>query len=145
LFFPGHDRRHNLNVVASWRLGRYMLGGRFGYSTGTPYTPVVGEIVRRSWDPTRNTWHKNQAGQNIEALGGPRNSARMPRTQRLDLNLSREFNTRGATITPYLSVVNAYNAKNVFVYFFDYSIRPPVRTAVSQFPFLPSVGVTVAF
>jgi hypothetical protein len=49
------------------------------------------------------------------------------------------------TIAPYLSVVNAYNAKNVFIYVFDYTKTPPTRQAISQFPLLPSAGVTIQF
>ena len=51
---PGHDRRHDVDVVATWRLGKYRVGGRFGFATGTPYTPIVGEIARRSYDPSRD-------------------------------------------------------------------------------------------
>ena len=43
------------------------------------------------------------------------------------------------------SVLNVYNAKNVFVYRYNYSTDRPTRRAVSQFPVLPSVGVRVAF
>ena len=50
-----------------------------------------------------------------------------------------------AALAPYLSVVNASNAKNVFFYVWDYSSKPPTRLAVSQFPFLPSAGLTVKF
>jgi hypothetical protein len=78
-------------------------------------------------------------------LGGARNSARFPPTHRLDLDVSREYLVRGATVAPYLSVVNAYNAKNVFVYLYKYSSEPPTRRAISQFPVLPSAGVRVAF
>jgi hypothetical protein len=50
-YFPGHDRRHDLNVVASWRLSKYLFGVRYGYATGTPYTDIVGQVVRRIYDP----------------------------------------------------------------------------------------------
>jgi hypothetical protein len=49
------------------------------------------------------------------------------------------------SIAPYLSLVNAYNAKNVFFYVFDYTKSPPTREAISQFPFLPSAGVSLRF
>ena len=49
------------------------------------------------------------------------------------------------SIAPYLSVVNAYNAKNVFLYVFDYTESPPTRQAISQFPLLPSAGVSIRF
>ncbi len=48
----------------------------------------------------------------------------LPTTQRLDLDVTRRYRVRGMTIAPYLSVVNAYNAKNVFLYVFDYSDEP---------------------
>lgn len=74
-----------------------------------------------------------------------RNSARYPAVHRLDLNVSREFLRRGASIAPYLSVVNAYNAQNVFVYLYQYSTDSPNRRLISQFPVLPSVGVRLVF
>ena len=142
---PGHDRRHDVDVVATWQLGKYRLGGRFGFATGTPYTPIVGEIARRSYDPSRDAWGTGISTIPIESLGGARNSARYPSTHRLDLDASREFQMRGATVAPYVSVANVYNAENVFVYLYDYSTDNPTRRAISQFPILPSVGVRVAF
>jgi hypothetical protein len=142
---PGHDRRHDVDVVATWRLNRYRFGARFGYATGTPYTPIVGEIARRAYDPSRDSWGTGNPQLWIESLGGARNSARFPATHRLDLDASREFQFRGAMVSPYVSLVNAYNAQNVFVYLYDYSTDSPTRRAISQFPVLPSVGVRVAF
>jgi carboxypeptidase-like protein/TonB-dependent receptor-like protein len=144
-WWPGHDRRHDLDVVATWRLAKYRLGARFGFATGTPYTPIVGQVARRVYDPSRDHWGTGDPRIFTESLGGPRNSARFPPTQRLDLDASREFHVRGATIAPYVSVVNAYNAKNVFIYLYEYSTDLPTRRAISQFPILPSLGVRVGF
>jgi hypothetical protein len=142
---PGHDRRHDLNVVSTWRLSKYRLGARFNFATGTPYTPIVGEIVRRAYDPSRDRWGTGDPRLFLEPLGGARNSARFPPTHRLDLDVSREYLVRGATVAPYVSVANAYNAKNVFVYLYDYSTDTPTRRAISQFPVLPTAGVRLAF
>ena len=142
---PGHDRRHDVDVVATWPLAKYRLGIRVGYATGTPYTPIVGEIARRMYDPSRDRWGTGNPDIHVEALGTARNSARFPSTHRLDLDVSREFQLRGATLTPYVTIVNAYNAKNVFIYLYDYSTDRPTRRAISQFPILPSVGARVAF
>jgi hypothetical protein len=142
---PGHDRRHDVDVVATWRLTKYRVGARFGYASGSPYTPIVGEIARRQYDPSRDSWGTGNPRIFLESLGGLRNSARFPATHRLDLDLSRQFRLRGATLAPYVSVVNAYNAKNVFVYLYEYSTDLPTRRALSQFPVLPSVGVRVEF
>jgi hypothetical protein len=144
-YFPGHDRRHDFNIVASWRLSKYLLGVRYGYATGTPYTDIVGELVRRIYDPGLNAYGTRGAGSQTEFIGGARNGARLPTTQRLDLDVTRRYQLRGMTVAPYLSIVNAYNAKNVFLYVFDYSKSPPTRQAISQFPLLPSAGVTIQF
>lgn len=144
-YFPGHDRRHNLNVVGMWRLSKYLFGVRYGYATGTPYTDIVGVIVRRIYDPGFNAYGTRGGGRDEQFVGGQRNAARLPVTQRLDMDVTRTFRLRGMTISPFLSVVNAYNAKNVFLYVFDYSKSPPTRQAISQFPLLPSAGVSIQF
>jgi hypothetical protein len=66
-------------------------------------------------------------------------------THRLDVDVSRQLIVRGATVAPYVSVANVYNAKNVFVYLYKYSTDVPTRRAISQFPVLPTAGVRVAF
>jgi hypothetical protein len=142
---PGHDRRHDVDVVATWNLGKYRLGARAGFATGTPYTPIVGEIARRVYDPSRDSWGTGDPPIRIEPLGGARHGDRFPATHRLDVDASREFRLRRAVLVPYISLVNVYNAKNIFVYLYDYSTDRPTRRAISQFPILPSAGVRVVF
>ncbi len=146
-FAPVHDRRHTVNVVTSWRPGgRWSYGVRLGLGTGVPYTEIVGQLVRRQYDPLTNTWLPGSGGVQREPVGGVRNAARLPLFQRLDLSATRTATTsRGVTWAPYLSLVNAYNARNVFTYVFDYTDNPPTRAALSQFPLLPTFGVTVSW
>lgn len=142
---PGHDRRHDVDVVATRRFGKFRLGSRLGFATGTPYTRIVGEIARRVYDPSRESWGTGDPTIWIESLGGVRNGARFPSTHRIDLDVSRQFRAFGASIAPYISVANASNAKNVFVYLYNYSTDRPTRRAISQFPVLPSLGVRIEF
>jgi hypothetical protein len=142
---PGHDKRHDVDVVGTWRVAKYRLGARVGYATGTPYTAIVGEIARRIYDPSRDEWGTGDPRTYVESLGAARNGARFPATHRVDLDVSREFRVSGASVAPYVSVANAYNAKNVFVYLYNYSTDQPTRRALSQFPILPSLGVRVVF
>ena len=100
--------------------------------------------MRRAYNPRTHTYEPS-SGDESDPVGGVRNGSRYPLFQRLDLGVSRVSQWRGMQLTPYLSVVNAYNAKNVFIYSFDYTRNPPTREAASQFPFLPSIGLTVAF
>ena len=131
--------------IARLKEPKYLVGARFNLATGTPYTPIVGGVTRRVYDPSLDRWGTGDPEILIESLGGVHNSERFPLTHRLDLDVSRELIVRGATVAPYLSVVNAYNAKNVFLYVFDYTESPPTRQAISQFPFLPSAGVSIRF
>ena len=144
-FAPIQDRRHNLNVVTSYRPGgRLSYGVRLGVGTGTPFTDVVGQLVRRRYDPLTNTFATQNIPVQREPIGGRRNGARFPLVQRLDL--STTWTRPGKrTVAPYLSLINAYNARNVFTYIFDYTANPPTRTAFTQFPLLPTVGVTVSW
>jgi len=80
-----------------------------------------------------------------EPVGGARNASRYPPFHRLDFGLTRTFTRAHTTWTPSLQLINVYNRQNTFVYAFDYQANPPTRTAISQFPLLPSVGLTVEF
>ncbi len=144
-FAPVQDRRHNLNVVTSYRPGgKWSYGARLGLGTGTPFTDVVGQLVRRRYDPLTNSFSTDNLDVSREPIGGVRNGARFPLFQRVDLSATRTRPGR-RTWAPYVSIVNAYNARNVFTYFFDYGDNPPTRTAISQFPFIPTLGVTVSW
>jgi hypothetical protein len=145
-YWPAQDRRHNLNAVGSWRVGSALaIGARFGYGSGTPFTDVTGQIVRRLYDGARNTWDTGASRPAPEPLGGRRNASRYPPFHRLDLGVSRPFVRARTTWTPSLQLVNVYNRQNTFVYTFDYQANPPTRRGISQFPLLPSVGLTVEF
>ncbi len=144
-FAPVQDRRHNLNVVTSFRpAGDWSYGVRLGVGTGTPYTDVVGQIVRRRYDPVTNTFSPNNREVTLEPIGGVRNGARYPLFQRLDISVTRTSTGR-RTWAPYLSLINAYNASNVFTYVFSYTDNPPTRTTISQFPLIPTAGLKVSW
>jgi hypothetical protein len=144
-FAPVQDRRHNVNLVASLRPGgKWNYGARLGMGTGTPFTDVVGQLIQRRYDPIGNTFEAGAVNQQLEPIGGVRNAARYPFFQRLDLSATREGTGR-LHWAPYISLINAYNAKNVFTYVFDYQKNPPTRSAFSQFPLLPTVGVGVSW
>jgi hypothetical protein len=144
-FAPVQDRRHNLNLVTSYRPGGvWSYGVRFGFGTGTPFTDVVGQVVRRRYDAVTNSFPTDDREVQREPIGGVRNGARFPLFQRLDLSVTRT-SSGARTWAPYLSLINAYNARNVFTYVFDFAQNPPQRTTLSQFPLLPTVGVSVSW
>ena len=141
---PVFDRRFEVDLSLRRELGWWGLdtGIRLNFGTGLPYTKPLG------------TFHLYRTQFVTGALGveddnavvlGPRNGSRYPARHRLDLSLRKTVTKSWGTITPYMSIINVYNQKNVLFYFFDYQSSPPTRQGVSMIPFLPTVGVEVSF
>jgi hypothetical protein len=137
-FPPAHDRRHTINIVLQapgpWHSD---LGLRWGFGSPLPYTPLLGDWEHRTYSPTYGAYF----GARDEPLGGDINSARYPYYSRLDIGLRWHGRKWGLAWEPYLQVVNAYNRRNVFTYFFDDGTTPPTRTAFFQLPILVTFGV----
>ena len=144
-FFPAQDRRHDVNLVGSWRLPRYTLAARFNLATGTPYTRIVGEFDRWLYDPVSHQFTTQSDLPELQFLTGPRDGERLPLTQRFDVSMTRNFLPGRVSVTPYLSVMNLYNANNVFGYVYDYSTAPPKRITLPQLPIFPTLGLSVSW
>jgi hypothetical protein len=149
---PIFDRRIDLDVVLRRNLGRNLEAGlRFNYGSGLPYTRPLGSYVYLAPRvlPGLGLNAEGLEGQGDEDFSGivlgDRNATRYPSRHRLDVSLRWVLNRSWGRMTPYLSVLNVYNRKNVLFYFFEYDEEPPVRTGISMFPFLPSVGLEVSF
>ena len=99
-----------------------------------------------SYDPSNDTWGTGNPQIYLEPLGGARNSARFPATQRLDLDVSREMvvpRRDGGAVSERRQRVQRAQRVRVHLRLLHRSRR---RVApYSQFPILPSVGVRVAF
>lgn len=141
-FFPGQDRRHELNAIGNWTRGRFVTSARFNLSTGTPFTKVVGQFDRRDYEPVVHAYRNSEFTQ---FLNGPRNAERVPLAQRLDISFTRTGDGKGASFSPFLSIMNVYNAKNYFAYLYDYARIPPERIRLQQLPVFPTLGLSVAW
>src|SRR5262249_31143226 len=140
-YFPTQDRRHNLNAVGSWHRGAYTLGLRANVATGFPYTPLLGGFVRGRYDAVRHQWFPDFDDQNIP---GERGSGRLPLYTRIDVSASRTGRVRGASVTPYLSIVNLLNAHNAAAYVYFFAAQPK-RSTLPNLPFAPTFGVKIAY
>jgi len=141
-YWPGHDRRHNANVVLGYAKpeSRWSYGAHLGVASGTPYTGWSGVMNRYSYDPIRNQWGGPRSGGD-EEVRGERNGERFPLYWRLDLSAERRFDIGGATLKPYFNLINVFNRKNVFLYTPDTIGDEAVIRGVSQLPLLPSFGL----
>jgi hypothetical protein len=150
---PIFDRRLDLDLML--RLPEFRgwdVGMRLNVGTGVPYTrPLAGYVVyqpRFLRDGGRFTWGADQGDDGSPGSAvvlGPRNGARYPVYHRLDLSLRREYRKSWGAIAPHVDVLNLLNRRNVLFYFYEFDRDPPVRSGISMFPLLPTVGVEIRF
>lgn len=128
-FTADFDQRHNLAVIASYKLPHnWQIGGRFRLVSGSPYTPVLGALQYQG---------------TFTPISGEFNSARFPPFHQLDLRVDRRWIVRRVSVTAYLDVQNVYNRNNIeaYIYTYDYSSA----AGGVGLPIFPSIGLRVDF
>lgn len=143
---PVFDRRHNLNLVGTYQLGKkknWEAGVRWNFGSGFPFTQTQGFYNNVTFGD----------GVNTDVLGGnsdpkdigiiyadKRNGGRLPYYHRMDISLKRIFKfSKHSLLEVTASATNAYNRPNIF--YFD-RVR---YTRVNQLPILPSLSATFQF
>ena len=121
-----YDQPHSLNAAASWKQGRWQLGGRFQLYSGLPYTPALGSL----FDSDRNVYIP---------LYGDTNSERAPLHHQLDLRVDYSWKWGPTALTAFLDVQNVYMNESVVTYFYGYDFTQ--RAAFKSLPIIPSIGL----
>lgn len=151
---PIWDRRHNLNVVASYargnimdRLGYRKLDNRWEFSarmnggTGFPFTQTRG--VYEQIDFFNNGSQAGIGTQNGNMgilLSNDYNGARLPDYLRVDLSVKRRFRLGAdGLLEVNANVLNALNRDNIF--YFDRILYE----RVNQLPLTPTLGVIISY
>src|SRR6056297_3355835 len=137
------DRRHNSNVLITYRFGKndsWELSGRWNLGTGFPFTLTEGFYGRYNFNDGLNedlvTGNPNLGIVFDDQING----GRLPTYHRLDLSLKKTWNlSKYGAIELNASVTNAYDRRNIF--FFD----RVEYDRVDQLPIMPSLGVTYRF
>lgn len=125
------DQRHNLVVLASYRLPhRWRIGGRFRLVSGSPFTDVAGVV----WVPPADT---------PRAAAGPPNQGRFPMFHQLDLRVDKSWLLQRVEVGAYIDVQNVYNQLNpeAFIYSPDYARR----VDAVGLPIFPSLGFRIDY
>lgn len=136
--YPGwypasHERIHELNAVATYRLGRRLsLGGTYVLASGTPYTPVNYVYL---------------VSGNFVTEFGSHNSARVNPYMRLDLSLNYDFAVRdGRQSGINFSLYNASMHHNDLFYRIKiYKNHVSYRPFRFFMPILPSINYYYKF
>jgi len=143
-YFPRFDRRHSLKLVLNLSSGeRWNFNLSWVFGTGFPYTQIVGKQFYYRYyvyieQPDVN-WRS------IKNIPSKKFGLRYPPYHRLDLSISRKWQFKHWGLSPYLQIINLYNHRNVFIYFWNHEHNPSIRETVTMFPFFPTIGVNLSF
>jgi len=138
-YAPRYDSRHNFNVTLDCDLGKGWKGSiAWVYTSGHPYTQIRGYYDKLNADDIFTSSLILQSYLPYILLGD-KNAARLPDYHRLDVTLSKSFDFSFMKMHLDLSVINAYDRKNIF--YFDRK----TGERVNMLPILPTATVKVEF
>lgn len=140
---PVFDRRHNINLVASYMFGKKKdieLNMRWNLGSGLPFTPNAGNYQAENFNGGVTTDYVTNNPNSVSQLLGTFNSVRLPYYHRLDITVKKQFNFKNKTVLELIgSVTNVYNRNNIFY------VNRVTGKEIYQFPILPSFGVSYKF
>jgi hypothetical protein len=141
-YAPVFDRRHNVNLVGSYKFGKTRLWEfdvRWNMGSGFPFTQTQGFYEQFTFQDGTATDVVNSNGE-LGIVYGDLNGGRLPYYHRLDLTLKRQIIlSTSSTLEANIGITNAYNRENIF-YFDRVNFE-----RVNQLPFMPSAGLKVNF
>lgn len=142
-YYPVFDRRHNVNLVSTYRFGKngnYEASMRWNYGSGFPFTQTQSFYEQIPIGSNGIGGNINTTNGNLGILYGTFNGGRLPDYHRLDASVKRTFTfSKNVMADLTFSISNVYNRQNIF--YFDrvnYS-------RVNQLPILPSLTYTMSF
>ncbi len=141
-YYPHYDRRHNVNLVASYKFGEdnlWHISGRWNLGSGFPFTQTRGlyELPNLYEDINFEYWSSNGT---LGVAYADLNLGRLPYYHRFDISISKTFEFSKYTILELdFSITNVYNRRNIF--YFD---RIDFNR-VDQLPIMPSIGINLNF
>jgi hypothetical protein len=125
-FWGDYDQRHTINAYGSYRVSKTInLSGKYRFGTNFPVPGFY------------------HAEGNSIYIVAERNQSRLPNYSRLDLRFSKAIYTQQRKLTLYTEVGNVLNHSNRACQI--PSIIQLLASCQSEFPILPSAGMTLEF
>ena len=114
----------NLNFKYGWEIGlSYFFGSGYAF---TPFRKIYSakEFLYK--------WEK-----------GDKNSSHFPAYERADLSISRRFNLFNRPLKVYLDIMNVFNKRNVYAFWYKYNSTTgePEIEAQKLLPVIPALGI----
>ncbi|MBF25616.1 MAG: TonB-dependent receptor [Flavobacteriales bacterium] len=141
-YFPHYDRRHNFNLLLSYKLNILTLKNlefsiRWNYGSGFPFTKTQAYYEEINFS---NGSDINNLNGDLGIIYSDLNSGRLPDYHRLDVSIKHKivFNQFG-DLEWALGITNLYNRENIFYYDRVQAVR------INQLPIIPSFGINWIF
>ncbi len=140
---PIFDRRHNVNVVGSYKFGKnkaYEVSARWNLGSGLPFTQTQGYYQGMPIDGGVNINPITGNPQYIEVHYAGLNQGELPYYHRLDLNLKYTIKfKKNQALELNAGITNAYNRANAFY------VDRITGERIDQLPILPTFGLDFSF
>jgi len=142
-YSPNFDRRHNVNLVVSYRLGEkkdWELNTRWNYGSGFPFTQNQGFYLSENFLGDINTDITETNSDEVTIQYADLNEGRLPDYHRLDFTVKKIFEfSENSSLEASLSITNIYDRRNIFY------VDRVTSERVDQLPVLPSFGLLYSF
>ncbi len=139
---PNFDRRHNINLVASYTFGKkrnWEINARWNYGSPFPTTPTQGYYPQLNFNYNLN-YDPNVANGNLGYLPGDLNSVRLTDFHRLDIGIKYKYHwTQRITMEISAGATNIYNRDNIFY------VNRFTFQRINQLPILPNFNLALIF
>jgi hypothetical protein len=135
-YHPPHDRRHQVNALASLSVRGFDLSVRWQFGSGLPFSRALGFDGFILMNGTANPF--TTPGSRRVIYERPYNG-RLPTYHRLDVSLERAFTLGRTRITAQGSLINAYDRANIFY------LDVFTQRRADQLPLIPTLGLKLEF
>ena len=131
-FYANHDRNHELKLVGTYKIGKsWTLSSTYMFASGNPYTAPMNQYSLTMLDD--------------ETLGyihvGEKNGSRLADYNRVDVSISRNWESEYGVTEGGISLYNMFNNKNISYRDYDLDISPIIASDVNMLGFTPTIFV----
>jgi len=136
-FRPKYDRRHDLKVVAQYKLSDHWdVGSSFTFQSGQSYTGATSRF--------RTTLPEGPNGYDL-VVPSERYGLRLPASHQLNLNVNYNSRLFGLPMRLLFDIYNVYSRRDIWFRYYDTDGEKTEVTDVRLLPIIPTVALEVKF
>lgn len=136
-FRPKYDRRHDLKIVAQYRLSDHWdVGASFSLQSGQSYTGVTSRF--------QTSMPGNEGATNV-TVPAQRYGLRLPPSHQLNINANYNSTLFGLPMRLLIDIYNVYSRRDIWFRYYDANDEIVTVTDVRLLPIIPTVALELKF